>query len=369
MTDNTLNSLLNNGSLSESAKTAITEALKAKEEQIRDEMREEFAIRYEKDRNELVEAADMMIKDVLQEYAEEIHREKQNLVRSTIKATENSNKKIAQLEEMIETVLEEEMAELRDDRRATVGKIRDLEKLVTEGLKDTVKELHAEKSQLEEDRVRFKVKSEKELKEAKAHMLQKTAQLAENFIESTLTEELTQLKEEITEAKQNMLGRKIYEAFQVEFVASYFNETKEVKKFKDAIEEREMALSEAKKREQKVLAENKLLKESLTKQKDKALRERKLNRLLGSLGGEKRSIMADLLIKVPTDKLDESFKKYLPVLLEETDVAASKKRIISESNQSKRFKTMTGDRTEFKTSNEDNSNDELIQQFVQGIKP
>jgi hypothetical protein len=49
---------------------------------------------------------------------------------------------------------------------------------------------------------------------------------------------------------------------------------------------------------------------------DRYTRKEKLNELMAPLGKEKREIMSDLLESVKTEKLEESFNKYLPSVLD-----------------------------------------------------
>jgi hypothetical protein len=49
---------------------------------------------------------------------------------------------------------------------------------------------------------------------------------------------------------------------------------------------------------------------------DRYVRKEKINELLAPLGREKREVMSDLLESVKTEKLEESFNKYLPSVLD-----------------------------------------------------
>jgi len=60
----------------------------------------------------------------------------------------------------------------------------------------------------------------------------------------------------------------------------------------------------------------KLVESKLRIAEDKYARKEKLNSLLAPLGKDKKEIMSDLLESVKTEKLDESFNKYLPGVLD-----------------------------------------------------
>ena len=54
--------------------------------------------------------------------------------------------------------------------------------------------------------------------------------------------------------------------------------------------------------------------------------------------------MLELLEDVPTKKLDESIKHYLPMVLKEDDAPLREKKILSEAQKKASKKAITGDR-------------------------
>ena len=146
-----------------------------------------------------------------------------------------------------------------------------------------------------------------------------------------MTSEIKQLKEDIDSARNNDFGRKIYEAFAQEFAGSYLNEKSETSKLLKIIEKKEQQIAEA----QQAVAEKTQLVESTQRDLRVArdLMERKavMGELLAPLGADKRDIMKELLESVPTKKLNESFDKYLPAVMEgQSRKTAPKKAILSE---------------------------------------
>jgi hypothetical protein len=60
-----------------------------------------------------------------------------------------------------------------------------------------------------------------------------------------LNAELTQLKEDVQLARENMFGRRLFEAFATEFAATHLNEKQEVRKLHDTIAAKDSKLAEA----------------------------------------------------------------------------------------------------------------------------
>ncbi len=339
-----LNKALKEHSLSESAKNAISEAWETKLQEARDEiaaqLRDEFAQKYEKDRGEIVEALDVMIKEKitesvlsLSEAKKEAHEERVKWKKSVIEVSE-------QLDTFVKDVLTREIEEFRADRAAQKDKINELDANLKSVLEKELVEFHEDRRRLIDDRVAFKVNSAKELAEAKKKLVSKISAISEKFIKEHLTKEMTQLQEELIEARKTNFGNKIFEAFAAEFGSSFFNERKEIKKLLSIIEEQNGKLSEAgaeiAKREI-VIAEGK---NKLRIMEDRSARTKTMNELCSSLAGSKRKIMEELLEKVPTHKLHESFNSYLPSVISED------KSYLVESSTSgkKKLKEVTGDK-------------------------
>ena len=127
---------------------------------------------------------------------------------------------------------------------------------------------------------------------------------------------MRQLKEDIDSARQNAFGRRLYEAFAQEFSTSYLNEKSETAKLLKIIEKKDVELAEAK----SVVTEKAKLVESKEREirvaQDVANRKEVMAELLAPLGAEQKGIMKELLESVQTAKLNESFDKYLPAVME-----------------------------------------------------
>jgi hypothetical protein len=126
---------------------------------------------------------------------------------------------------------------------------------------------------------------------------------------------MNQLKEDIESARRNDFGRRIFESFASEYAASHLNEKSETSKLLKIVQQKEQELEEA----AKIVADKEKLVESkeaeLRIAKDMASRKAVMSELLGPLGGDKRSVMGELLESVQTEKLRAAFDKYLPAVM------------------------------------------------------
>jgi Mn-dependent DtxR family transcriptional regulator len=136
---------------------------------------------------------------------------------------------------------------------------------------------------------------------------------------------------------------------------SHLNEAKEIKKIQKQIAEMETKLNESK----QVIAEKedtvKLTESKLRIAEDQMNRKETLNELMAPLGKEKKEIMSDLLESVKTSKLEESFNKYLPSVLDGETPRA--KKTLSESVTSEH----TGNKATVVTEADDKSADDVVE--------
>jgi hypothetical protein len=99
----------------------------------------------------------------------------------------------------------------------------------------------------------------------------------------------------------------------------------------------------------------KLFKVSFLANRSSNTRKETLNNLMAPLGKEKKEIMSDLLESVKTEKLEESFNKYLPSVLD--GEAPRAKKALSESITSEH----TGNKATVITEADDKSADDVVE--------
>lgn len=218
------------------------------------------------------------------------------------------------ISEQVDTRVAEKTEELVVEYAARYA--QDREALV-EALDTKVEEMLQEQlSELADDIAAFRdleVEYEVKLAEAKVALaedvekdMQELVERLDTFLELRLTEEMTELQESIEEVRKNNLGRKIFEAFKSE-IEQYTNAD-------NGAAELESKLSEA---EARLAAVDQQLNEA-RKELAEAARKDKLEQVLSTLHGRPREIMEAILTAVPTEKLEESFEKFIGRVLHES---------------------------------------------------
>ncbi len=285
------------------------------------------------------------------------------------------NEKKAEYETKIEESelqLETRKKELSEE---VSNRINVLESFVTDRLKKELVEFEADKKALAETRVRLLSESKRKMEETKRDFLARASKLVESTVQNQLRSELTQLKEDIMEARQNMLGMRIFETFKAEFMTGYLSEKTEIKKLMTKLEETNSALklveSKISEKDQTIEALNRRVKLAETN----VNRVKTMNELLAPLSKESRVVMEELLGTVKTEKLHEAFKRYLPSVLNGTQVNAQGRRTLSETaHEIKKTpvvsKEVTGDRKQKLAETAQPSNNDEIQKLARlaGIK-
>lgn len=261
-----LNKLLESELLSEDTKAQITEQFQAGVQAMREELalevRAELVEQYTKDREALVESID----------------------------------------EKLEALLKEEMAEFADD----VAAFRDLEVEMAAKL----------------------VEEKKVLAEKLGEELDQIVDKLDTFLEYRIEEEMAEFKEDLEVVKENQFGRKIFESFMSEFNKSFVDEDslfKKISVLEDKLSDAENRLFEAEQAEKK------------------ANRVKKLDEVLAPLSGVKREQMALILQNVETSKLQEAYNRFVGRILKE-DV--QEKNTLTESKEETTNVVKTGDTLE-----------------------
>lgn len=335
--------LLDAGIINEDTRTAINEAWEIKlneaRESIRAELREEFAQRYEHDKSVMVDALDTMVTEALSAEIQEFAEEKQALAEDRVKFKSHMTESANKFDQFMIGKLAEEIKELREDRKQYQNSVKGLEQFVIKALAEEIQEFEQDKKAVVEARVRLVQEGKQKLAELQKQFVQRSARLVKEAVATNLETELTQLKEDIQVARENMFGRRLFEAFAGEFAVTHLNENKEVAMMKAALEHKEQQLQEAK----TIMERTSMLVESKEKEikiiKESQDRKVKLNALLKPLNEEKATIMSELLENVQTDKLQSAFEKYLPAVLNNTSAKkAVVKSVITEST------VVTGDK-------------------------
>lgn len=351
--------LLENAELTEDVKSALQEAWEGKiseaREELTAELREEFAQRYDHDKSQIVEAVDKFISEKVEAEISQIAEEKQSLANDRVKYTKAISEHAKVLDKFVTEMVAKEVKELRADRARTTEHVAKLDNFVTEQLASELSEFHEDKKSLVEQKVKMVREGKKQLAEAKKDFIKKAADKVEKVVNGVIVNEVKSFRDDITNARENDFGRRIFEAFANEYGTSYLNEAKEIKKIQKQITEMETKLNESKQEIAEKEDAVKLTESKLRIAEDTINRKETLNSLMAPLGKEKKELMLDLLESVKTDKLEESFNKYLPSVLD--GEAPRVKKTLSESVVSEH----TGDKAIVVKADADEKADDIVE--------
>jgi len=334
--------LLDSNLITEETRTEINEAWESKlneaREQARAELREEFAHRYEHDKSVMVEALDKMVTEGLAAEIQAVAAEKQQLAEDRVKFQQKMNESATKFNSFLVTKLAEEISELRKDRKMHTEGLAKLENFMVHALAREIQEFAADKRDVVETKVRLVREARAKLETLKTRFVRESADKMSRAVSRHLKAELNQLQEDIKVARENNFGRRIFEAYASEFGATHLNEKAEVRKLYSMLENKDKQLAEAIKLTQtaKVVVESKERELRMIKESNE--RQSTMEMLLAPLNKDKQDVMRNLLESVQTPRLKNAFEKYLPAVLEDRSVKASK--VITES-----VSAVTGDKT------------------------
>lgn len=314
-----LKSLFENNVVSEEIRADIEAAWESKvlenREVVTQHLREEFAQKYEHDKQVMIEAIDQMITDRLTAEIQEFTEDRQQLAeakaRYTVAIREHSDK----LNEFVLRSLAREVTELHGDQKTMAVNFAKLEDFVVEALATEIADFYEDKKDLAETKVRLVKEAKNQFTLLKGKFIKQSAGLVEQVVIKGLTKEIGQLKEDIDQARSNDFGRRIFEAFTSEYQNSLLNEKSESSKLLRVIAQKEQALAEAREAisEKQQLIESK--EQEIVRGRSVAARKEVMSELLTPLNKDQQAIMSELLESVQTIKLRSSFDKYLPAVL------------------------------------------------------
>ena len=349
-----LKPLLDSDLINEETRSEISEAWEAKmteaREQVRAELREEFAQRYEHDKTVMVEALDRMVTEGLTAEISAVAAEKQALAEDRVKFTVKMKESATKFNDFMVTKLAEEIGELRKDRQQHSQGLEKLEKFVVQALAGEIMEFAQDRRDVVETRVRLVREARGQLEALKSRFVKESAAKMSHSVAKHLRAELSQLQEDIKIARENNFGRRIFEAYAAEFGATHLNENAAVRELNRMVADKNRQLAEA----TQTLEKAKVLVESKEREirmiKESNVRESTMEELLAPLNEEKREVMKNLLESVQTARLKGAFEKYLPAVLAEGRPAKARS-VIAESHVA-----VTGDKSVKVIEEEDRSN-------------
>jgi hypothetical protein len=346
-------------SLQEAFESKVATAIAEQRADLQAEIESDLARRFDRDRNSIIESIDAMITDALNEQAAERQEEMDKLAEARVlyhsamvegkKALRTRLKEsLSAGTDLIAESLRKEITALRQERSSLVEKsekmnadlratkvqiaeqheahVAKIDDFVTKQLRAELVEFAEDKQALVEQRVKLVAESREKFKVIQDRFVAEAAGKVEKFVEENLQANLKELHEDLERNRQNMFGRRIFEAVVAEYMTSYFAEDTEVRKLQHVLESKDAEIAEAKTELSKAVEqinESKSLSEVADRKvrlaEDRAERAKISGELLANLKGDKRTVMENLLGTVKTADLRKQFNKLLPIVLAESN--------------------------------------------------
>lgn len=372
-------------SLQEAFDAKVAEAVAESRKEVEAEVEANLARRFDRDRDLIIESIDSMISDALNEHAaeraEEItaftearvqyhtamvegKRHLRNRLKESLQAgsdllVENLRGEIEKLRAERASLVEK-AEKMNADLKATKIRIAEqheqhvakIDAFVTKQLRAELVEFAEDKKALVEQRVALVAEGRQKLKATQDRFIAEAAGKVEKFVEENLKANLKELHEDLERNRENMFGRRIFEAVVAEYMTSYFAEGTEVRKLQKVIESKDTEIAQVKIELDKAAevineakASSDVAERKVRLAEDRAERTKITSELFANLKGEKRTVMENLLKNTRTSDLRKSFDKLLPVVLAETARSNSAPAVLAETKAPVKVakRTVTGD--------------------------
>ena len=331
-----LKTLFENDVVTEEVRAQIEEAWESKirenKQAVTAELREEFAQKYEHDKQTMVEAIDKMLDDRLSSEIAEFAEDRKQLAEAKAKYAVKLKENADLMKAFVMDQLGKEVTELHEDQKKMATNFAKLEEFVVEALSKEIAEFYEDKKDLAETKVRLVREAKKHFNKVKTQFIEKSAKLVSETVSKHLNKEITALKEDINVARENDFGRKLFESFASEYANSYLNEKSETSKLLKIVDLKEKQIEEAKAEASKALEQAEAKATEIKRINEAAERNKVINGLIEPLSKDQREIMTDLLESVQTPKLDSAFNKYLPAVID-GNAPAKKKATLNEAKE------------------------------------
>ena len=382
--DKTIANLLGQGTLPTELVSSLQEAFDKRVAEVREEaemtVREELTRRFEHDKANLVEAMDRMLTDAVEKNAskkaEQIKEftEARNAFRKALREVRSQyktkiNETLDNSRSFVKSQLVKEVSKLREEKKiltrerlATAAKFEKMKEAMAANLSSRIAkidefvvgqvnkelvEFNEDHRALVETRVKLVKESRERLRHTQKLFVQEAAKNVEKVITESLSREMKQLHEDLERNRQNMFGRKIFEAIAAEYTGSYWNEGTELRKLQNVLESKEKALTEAQNKISEIVRDNQQASRKAKIAEDRAIRSKTLGELLTNLRGEKRVVMEGMLESTKTEALRDTFNRLLPMVLNETSGKttnnSSKRTLVERVRSESPRSVVTGD--------------------------
>lgn len=330
----------------------MTEKYKELKNEARKEVYEELSKQAKQDKEKIIESMDKLSRQTINEEMKkiDIHRKKlieEKLALQKAKANvakevadkvavikENFNNKLKNVQTTMQNKLEEEkskfidtaskwlnesvkkeMTEHYNDRKQLGDALEQFGKFISEQVSMQAKNHKDEMKSLDALRVRLVQEQKEKISEAKKQFFAEASTKMQKFMQETLTRELKQFRQDIAENRKKAFGMKIFESFAKEFAVKFFNEDKVVKSMFESVKASQNKLMYSNKVLEKQLNEAKNQVNQLSAINNKLSRDKIINESIAHLPIDKQNMMKNLVKEIATEKLEESIKRYIPMIL------------------------------------------------------
>ena len=344
---------------SSDAKKAFEDLMKEKVEQIRKEVRqevfEEFAKQAKVDKENIVESVNTVMNKVVADNQKKNEILKKNLIKEKLslkeakdnlekekmdyaasvkadynkklmayknemdkKLTEAKAQYISKATKFLNETLKSEVSELRGDRKQLGEALTKFGKFISDQISIYAKEHKQEMDSLDNLRVRLVKEQNEKLSETKKKFFTEAAGKMEKFTNAVIARELKEFRSDIVESRKRQFGAKLFEAFAKEYAVKFFNEDKVVKSMLESVKANQNKLIATNKTLEKQLKESKEQNAKATKINEGLMRNKIINESVSILAKDKQDMIKNLVKDVPTEKLQESINKYIPMIMNDS---------------------------------------------------
>lgn len=355
-----LEKFLKESTLPEDAKAFILEAWNEEKANVAAEIREEMKTRYQEDLGHLTEGLDQMMTSVISKELTECYSEKNKLIEDRVKLRSALN----EFSTFSNKILAEEVKKMREESKHLNESVDKFIGFSNHVLAEEIKDFHDEKRQLVETRIQLIAEGSKKIAEARQNFIKRATESAATFIAESTEKNIAELKNELRESKQNMFGRKIFEAFANEFYSKQYNESSILRELNESIKAKDNEIIQTKIKLKEANDKAALIKKKLQLVEDNNVRTAIISELVKPLTSQQKQIMESLLSASPTEKLKDDFKKYHKSVLKgtvnESAANSSRPAVNKKANTTlTEGKVITGNRESNFIKNEDLDADDL----------
>jgi len=341
------------------AKKAFEDLMKEKVEQIRKEVRqevfEEFAKQAKVDKENIVESVNTVMNKVVADNQKKNEILKKNLIKEKLSLKEakdnlekekmdyaasvraDFNKKlnaykaemdkklteakadyIVKATKFLNDTLKAEVSELRQDKKQLGEALTKFGKFISDQVSVYAKEHKQEMDSLDNLRVRLVKEHNEKMAETKKKFFTEAANKMEKFTNAVIARELKEFRSDIIESRKKSFGAKLFEAFAREYAVKFFNEDKVVKSMLESVKANQNKLIATNKTLEKQLKESKEQVAKTSKLNESLMRNKIINENVSILAKDKQDMIKNLVKDVPTEKLQESINKYVPMIMNDS---------------------------------------------------